>query len=493
MRLLGLTEEQRLDFEQATGIKTEAAQIIIDQSVQQSQDLIDAALKEIQGVIGPHGSVSRLQAGGVNITRSGIGIYTDGVLKTTIDQQGNLLVGSDITSPSTTTLCAFVNDQIYNNESMGAGDLLIGDNTSTKANVKYDASAGKLEFRYGTTVNVYIDTDGTLKAGAGVVTLDADGITIQGGSGDANKIKWVVGSNADFSASFLGNYTGSDGVLSIDTSVGSGQHAMVLLVAEDDAKVTQINLEAGTTNLISINYQGQDVDTVIKGDTDASLFVADAGLDAIGIGGAAESGYKVKVTGKVNLATGNTYDINGSPHTHEVDQRADMFSDAEGDPAAIGTAADGTSTYAARRDHVHAITNGNAVLGSSYDITASAGTFADTGLSVTLPSAGTYEITANVRGAMVGNAGTSWWITAELYNSTDSAAVTDSERLVVLTGTTALHLQNTCVITKIVTVAASKTIKLYACRNGTASPTFTVSQISSDANGKTELIYKKIG
>lgn len=30
-----------------------------------------------------------------------------------------------------------------------------------------------------------------------------------------------------------------------------------------------------------------------------------------------------------------------------------LFSDSEGDPAAIGTAADGTSIYAARRDHVH--------------------------------------------------------------------------------------------------------------------------------------------
>lgn len=37
--------------------------------------------------------------------------------------------------------------------------------------------------------------------------------------------------------------------------------------------------------------------------------------------------------------------------------RADIFSDAEGDPANIGTAADGTSTYASRRDHVHAATN----------------------------------------------------------------------------------------------------------------------------------------
>lgn len=37
--------------------------------------------------------------------------------------------------------------------------------------------------------------------------------------------------------------------------------------------------------------------------------------------------------------------------------RADIFSDAEGDPANIGTAADGASTYAARRNHVHAATN----------------------------------------------------------------------------------------------------------------------------------------
>lgn len=35
--------------------------------------------------------------------------------------------------------------------------------------------------------------------------------------------------------------------------------------------------------------------------------------------------------------------------------RADIFSDAEGDPANAGTAADGTSTYAARRDHAHDI------------------------------------------------------------------------------------------------------------------------------------------
>jgi hypothetical protein len=49
--------------------------------------------------------------------------------------------------------------------------------------------------------------------------------------------------------------------------------------------------------------------------------------------------------------------ISGSgPHTHEVDQLSDIFNDAEGDPADIApTPADGTSIYAARRDHVHRV------------------------------------------------------------------------------------------------------------------------------------------
>ena len=39
------------------------------------------------------------------------------------------------------------------------------------------------------------------------------------------------------------------------------------------------------------------------------------------------------------------------------DHQSSHFLDSQGDPAAIGTAADGTSAYAARRDHVHAITS----------------------------------------------------------------------------------------------------------------------------------------
>lgn len=180
-------------------------------------------------------------------------------------------------------------------------------------------------------------------------------------------------------------------------------------------------------------------------------------------------------------------------HTHEVDQRADVFLDSEGNPAKIGTEADGTSTYAARRDHVHEITSGSAVLGSTFSITGTAGTYQDTGLSVTLPSAGTYLIDADIRGAVNGNAGTLWWIQAKLFNSTDSADVTDSETIIVLLGTSGTRFEITSSLSMLITVAASKTIKLYAARNGNTSPSWTLSQILSDANGRTRLRYTKIG
>jgi len=56
------------------------------------------------------------------------------------------------------------------------------------------------------------------------------------------------------------------------------------------------------------------------------------------------------------------------------------FDDTEGDPAPVGTAADGTSDYAARRDHVHAITTatvGAAIYSDGEGDPADVGTTAD--------------------------------------------------------------------------------------------------------------------
>lgn len=141
-------------------------------------------------------------------------------------------------------------------------------------------------------------------------------------------------------------------------------------------------------------------------------------------------------------------------------------------------------------DGVDILASGSAVLGADYSITSAAGTYEDTGLSITLPAKGTYLVRADVRGKIKGNAGTYWWLTGKFYNSTDAADVVNSERIIVLTNQTAVELHNTAPITAIVTVAASKTIKLYAFRHGAGTPSWTTSQIGSDANGRTVMSYE---
>ena len=70
-----------------------------------------------------------------------------------------------------------------------AGDVLIGDELN--ANVLWDQSAGQLLFRDTSTTKLYIDTDGSLKGGAGAVTLDETGFRLAVGTGTPNRIRWM--------------------------------------------------------------------------------------------------------------------------------------------------------------------------------------------------------------------------------------------------------------------------------------------------------------
>jgi hypothetical protein len=137
-------------------------------------------------------------------------------------------------------------------------------------------------------------------------------------------------------------------------------------------------------------------------------------------------------------------------------------------------------------------TTGSAVLGSSFTLSSTAGTYQDTGLVIALPYGGTYRIAGNVRGSIQGNAGASWWITCKLYDATNGADVANSERVVAVSGTSGQLLQNTCPVDVVVTVATAVNLKLYAFRNGTGSPTWTTSFIGSDANGRTVLVWERV-
>jgi len=97
--------------------------------------------------------------------------------KISLQADGDLFIGTDAGSASTITFAIFTNAQTYNGESVGAGDLLMGSNSASKANVLWDSSAGQLLFRGGTTTQLYIDTTGNLVAGDDVI-LNASGLSI---------------------------------------------------------------------------------------------------------------------------------------------------------------------------------------------------------------------------------------------------------------------------------------------------------------------------
>jgi hypothetical protein len=69
-----------------------------------------------------------------------------------------------------------VDGHSWGGQTLDMGDLLLG-NTSG-ANFFYDISDGRINIRGGTTVEAFIDTDGSIKAGGGNVLLDSDGIHI---------------------------------------------------------------------------------------------------------------------------------------------------------------------------------------------------------------------------------------------------------------------------------------------------------------------------
>lgn len=143
---------------------------------------------------------SNFSAGNVSIDyASGITLYNplSGRPSVYLDNDGDAFFGQDIEDPSKTSFIVFSNEQVYNGEILGEGDVLLGDNSTNQANLVWDRSTGKMSFRGGTVEQVYVDTDGSIMAGGGVIRLDSDGIAIFSpvdNYTNPTTIKWIVGS-----------------------------------------------------------------------------------------------------------------------------------------------------------------------------------------------------------------------------------------------------------------------------------------------------------
>jgi hypothetical protein len=211
---------------------------------------------------GGGGFVQALETGSVSID------WTEGITlknkdtgdrSVNLDPDGDAWFGSNIDNPSTTTMFIISNEQKYNDNLYGAGDLLIGDDSTGKANIWWDASTGQLYFRSGTTVSVTIGSGG-ISATWGVIggwtigatTLTATGIVLDAGNDkitvgtdkiviDGGNQKITVGSNSL-------NRINIDGADNRIYFTKSG--TQYIRMEGDDANII---VGAGTTNRIEID------------------------------------------------------------------------------------------------------------------------------------------------------------------------------------------------------------------------------------------------
>ena len=169
-----------------------------------------------------------------------------------LQSDGDMRAGSDLADPASTSLALFSQDQIYNGEELGEGDLLLGDNSSGKANLLWDVSAGQLKFRGGTTTQVYIDTDGTLVAGGGDVILGADGIILNQGDANVNKIRWLQAGTDE-----VGSIYNSGGQFAMRAGEGGGAGfgGSIELATYNDSGVLKNRLQA--MSYVSSNFWTQ--------------------------------------------------------------------------------------------------------------------------------------------------------------------------------------------------------------------------------------------
>ena len=129
-------------------------------------------------------------------------------------------------------------------------------------------------------------------------------------------------------------------------------------------------------------------------------------------------------------------------------------------------------------------------LGSAYTVSSS-GSWSNTGLSVTLPSAGTYFVSYFADAAVTTSTAGVGYLAFRLYNSSDGVVIANT--YTVATSVYAAGSHRGCSSQGcLITVSASKAIRLEALRG--SGPTYTVSDVQggSGSYGDTTITYVKV-
>ena len=333
-----------------------------DQELHVLAQQLDYVVADVGTAIGPSGVISHLRAGSVVLDNAGMHTFLGGVETGRIEADGDFLLGSNIAAAATTSFAVFTNAQTYNSESIGEGDLLVGDNTASKANILWDKSAGQLLFRGGTTTQGYIDTDGAATFGGGDVVLNSSGIILKTDSSDPSTLTWR---DSFTGQAYLTIYT----LLSGTTPNLYAQNYISSLHETGGTIGSTINLQPSRTDaystVLTLNGNGKRIGFSTQSDDGSStyrfdLYQAEAVFNDTGT----DQDFRVETDG-------NTHTIFAEGSTNRVgilNSSPSEALDVTGNVAVSGTVGIGTAATALRGiSLIKTFTDGTALNAAQYN------------------------------------------------------------------------------------------------------------------------------
>lgn len=195
------------------------------------------------------------------------------------------------------------------------------------------------------------------------------------------------------------------------------------------------------------------------------------------------------VTGTLPVSSGGTGQTSLSAHCVLIGEGTSGISVAAQGTAGQILTSQGASADPAMLDPITG-TTGTATLASTYTISTINGAYEDTGLFVTLPSAGTYYVWYQARSNINATTTAGAYILTEMYNATDATDVANSEQIGAYGTTVSAAYYMTSFVAMVLTVNASKVIRMYA--KCVVPSNVSVKTINSDANGRSRMGYVKI-
>jgi hypothetical protein len=200
----------------------------------------------------------RAIAGGFTLNATGMSLAVGGLTVFNITA-AFAKFGSDTSAANTTAFAIFFTAQTYNGESMEAGSVLFGSNSATYANVLWRPSTKQLQFRAATTVQAYINTDGTITAASGNLTLGTSGIKLIGDVWPSTA-RFIMAA-ADNTALVLGQIIGTYGGAAVNSGMviygrahDSGVRGFVYLGAQDDTGTNKATLVIDTNGTAIFDF-----------------------------------------------------------------------------------------------------------------------------------------------------------------------------------------------------------------------------------------------